>query len=102
MTLCHASNIIFDGRMLSWFGPDGATWSIPVERLRAIRELIADSGDVRWFVEFAVDGDDVWLRSPGNAGGMSQALTALGKQLNATLEAQGNSRVVWSRSELAE
>ena len=108
MALCHASNIVFDGRTLSWFGPEGATWSVPAERLRAIRELVATSGDARWIVAFDIDGEDVWLQSPGNANGMSQALTTLGARLHARLELQlerspeGSSRVVWSRSTLAE
>jgi hypothetical protein len=103
VTLCHASHIIFDGRTLSWFGPEGATWSVPAQRLRAIRELVAASGDARWIVAFDIDGEDVWLQSPANANGMSQALTALGNHLNARLELQlersaaGSSRVVWSR-----
>lgn len=108
MPLCHASSIVFDGRALSWFGPEGATWSVPVERLRAIRELVATSGDMRWVVAVDIDGEDAWLQSPGNANGMSQALTALGDRLNSKLElqleraAEGSSRVVWSRSGLAE
>jgi hypothetical protein len=103
VSLCHASNIVFDGRTLSWFGPQGATWSVPADRLRAIRELVAASGDTRWLVAFDVDGEDAWLQSPGNANGMSQALTALGDRLNAKLELQlegaavGSKRVVWSR-----
>jgi hypothetical protein len=102
MVLCHASSIVFDGRALSWFGPDGASWSVPAQRLRMIRELVATSGDTRWFVEFEVEGEDVWLQSPGNADGMSQALSALGERLNAKLElrleraAAGSQRVVWS------
>lgn len=103
MPLCHASSIVFDGRALSWFGPEGATWSVPVERLRTIRELVAASGDARWAVAFDIDGEDAWLQSPGNANGMSQALAALGSRLDATLELQleraavGSRRVVWSR-----
>ncbi len=101
MTLCHASNIVFDGRTLSWFGPEGATWSVPAQRLRAIRELVATSGDIRWLVEFAIDGEDGWLQSPGNANGMREALGALGRHLHANLELQlersaaGSSRGVW-------
>ena len=101
--LCHASNIVFDGRALSWFGPEGATWSVPAQRLRTIRELVATSGDARWIVAFDIDGEDVWLQCPAHANGMSQALTALGNHLHATLELQlersaaGSSRVVWSR-----
>ena len=108
MTLCHASNIVFDGSTLSWFGPEGATWRAPADRLRAIRELVATSGDTRWFVAFEIGGEDVPLQSPGNANGMSQALAALGDQLHARLELQlerapaGSSRVVWSRSGLAK
>ena len=103
MPLCHASSIVFDGRTLSWFGPEGATWSVPVECLRAIRELVAASGDARWVVAFDIDGEEVWLQSPANANGMSEALTALGRRLNTALELQlergvvGSSRVVWSR-----
>ena len=101
MTVCHASNIVFDGRRLSWFGPEGATWSVPAQRLREIRESVATSGDVRWIVEFAMDGEDVSLQSPGNANGMGQALFALGRHVGANLELQlegaaaGSSRVVW-------
>jgi hypothetical protein len=102
--LCHASSIVFDGRALSWFGPEGASWSLPVERLRAIRELVADEGDVRWLVTFGVDGEDAWLQSPANANGMEQAMSALGERLNARLDLQleraaaGSSRLIWSRS----
>ncbi len=77
MPVCHASSIVFDGRTLSWFGPEGATWSVSVARLRAIREHVAGSGDTSAFVEFAVEGEDVWLRAPANANGMSEALRAL-------------------------
>jgi hypothetical protein len=101
--LCHASSIVFDSRALSWFGPEGATWSVPVERLRAIREFVAAAGDVRWLLAFDVEGEDAWLQSPANANGMEQALAALSSRLNAKLElrleqgAAGSSRVIWSR-----
>ena len=103
MSTCHASSIVWDGRTLSWFGPDGATWSIPAERLRAMRELVAESGDVRWLVEFEIDGEDAALQSPANANGMDRALAALGSQLKAKIDLQlegaavGSNRVVWSR-----
>jgi hypothetical protein len=103
VSTCHASSIVFDGRALAWFGPEGATWSVPADRLRAIRELVAESGDVRWFVAFEVDGEDARLQAPANANGMDQALAALGSRLNARLDLQlergaaGSSRVVWSR-----
>jgi hypothetical protein len=102
--LCHASSIVFDGRALSWFGPEGASWCVPVERLRAIRELVAEQGDVRWLVTFGIDGEDAWLQSPANANGMEQAMSAVGERLNARLDlrleraAAGSSRLVWSRS----
>lgn len=102
MSTCHASSIVFDGHVLAWFGPEGATWSVPAGRLRAIRELVAESGDVRWFVAFDVDGQDFGLQSPANANGMEQVLAALGRRLNADLQLQlqraepGDSRVVWS------
>jgi hypothetical protein len=101
--LCHASSIVFDGRALSWFGSEGATWSVPADRLRAIRELMAESGDARWLVAFDIDGEDAWLQSPANANGMDQALAALGTRLQAKLElrleqgAAGSSRFVWSK-----
>jgi hypothetical protein len=104
MAVCHASSIVFDGRKLSWFGAEGATWSVPAERLRAIREFVAESGDVRWLVAFDIDGEDAWLQSPANASGMSEALTALGRRLSASLELRmegataGTERVVWSRT----
>lgn len=103
MPLCHASSIVFDGRALSWFGPEGATWSVPADRLRAIRELMAESGDVRWLLAFDIDGEDAWLQSPANANGMEQALVALSTRLQAKLElrleqgAAGSSRFVWSK-----
>ena len=103
MSTCHASSIVFDGRTLSWFGPEGASWSLPAERLRAIRELVAESGDVRWLVAFDIDDEDVALQSPSNANGMERALAALGSQLKAKLDLQlqgaavGSNRVVWSR-----
>ena len=105
MAVCHASSIVFDGRKLSWFGAEGATWSVPAERLRAIREFVAESGDVRWLLAFDIEGEDAWLQSPANANGMSQAMTALGQRLGANLEldmegaAAGASRVVWRRSQ---
>ena len=103
MPLCHASSIVFDGRALSWFGPEGATWSVPVDRLRAIREFVAQSGDTPWLLAFDIDEEEAWLQSPANANGMSQALVALGSRLHARLDLQlesaaaGSSRVVWSR-----
>ncbi len=103
MSTCHASSIVFDGSTLSWFGPEGASWNVPAERLRAIRELVAEVGDVRWLVEFDIDGADVALQSPANANGMDRALAALGSRLNAKLDLQleraaaGSRRVVWSR-----
>ena len=103
MSTCHASSIVFDGRALSWFGPEGATWSVPADRLRSVRELVTESGEVRWFVAFDVDGEDAWLQAPANANGMHQALTALGSHLNARLDLQlergaaGSSRMIWSR-----
>ena len=103
MPLCDASSIVFDGRALSWFGPEGATWSVAADRLRAIRELVAESGDVRWLVAFDIDGEDAWLQSPATANGMGQALAALGSRLNARLDLQleraagGSNRLVWSR-----
>jgi len=105
VSTCHASSIVCDGRTLSWFGPEGATWNIPVDRLRAIRERVAESGDVRWWVEFEIDGEDAALQSPANANGMDRALAALGSRLNAKLDLQleraaaGSSRVVWLRQE---
>jgi hypothetical protein len=103
VSTCHASSIVFDGRTLSWFGPEGASWNVPAERLRAIRELVAEAGDVRWLVEFDIDGEDAALQSPANASGMDRALAALGSQLKAKLDLQlegaavGSNRVVWSR-----
>jgi hypothetical protein len=103
VSTCHASSIVYDGHVLAWFGPEGATWSVPAGRLRAIRELVADSGDVRWFVVFDIDGQDLSLQAPANANGMDRALTALGHRFNAKLELRferapaGSARVVWSR-----
>jgi hypothetical protein len=103
VSTCYVSSIVFDGRTLSWFGPEGASWNVPAERLRAIRELVAESGDVRWLVAFDIDGVDAALQSPANANGMDRALVALGTRLNARLELQferavvGSNRVVWSR-----
>ena len=103
MSTCHASSIVFDGRTLSWFGPEGASWSLPAERLRALREFVAEAGDVRWLVEFDIDGEDAALQSPANANGMERALAALSSRLNAKLDLQleraaaGSRRVVWSR-----
>jgi hypothetical protein len=105
VSTCHASSIVCDGRTLSWFGPEGATWNIPVDRLRAIRERVAESGDVRWWVEFEIDGEDAALQSPANANGMDRALAALGSRLNAKLDLQlerasaKSNRVVWLRQE---
>jgi hypothetical protein len=103
VSTCHASSIVFDGRALSWFGPEGASWSIPAERLRAIRELVAETGDERWLVEFDIDGEDAALQSPANANGIDRALAALGSELSAKLDLQlqrataGSRRVVWLR-----
>ena len=103
MPLCHASSIVCDGRALSWFGAEGATWSVPVERLRAIREFVAEAGDVRWLLAFDIDGEDAWLQAPANANGVSQALAALGTRFGSNLELQleqgtsGTSRVVWRK-----
>ena len=103
MSTCHASSIVFDGHVLAWFGPEGATWSVPAGRLHAIRELIAESGDVRWFVAFDIDGQDFGLQAPANANGMEQVLAVLGRRLNTNLQleleraAAGSSRVLWSR-----
>ncbi len=103
MSTCHASSIVCAGRTLSWFGPEGASWNIPVDRLRAIRERVTEFGDVRLWVEFEIDGEDAALQSPANANGMERALAALGDRLNAKLDLQleragaGSSRVVWSR-----
>jgi hypothetical protein len=103
VSTCHASSIAFDGHVLAWFGPEGATWSVPAGRLRAIRELVAESGDVRWFVAFDIDGQDLWLQAPANANGMDRVLTALSTRLNANLDLQleraaaGSTRIVWSR-----
>jgi hypothetical protein len=102
VTTCHASSIVFDGRTLSWFGPEGASWNIPVERLRAIRERVGESGDVRWVVVFEID-EEVELQSPANANGMDGALAGLGNRLNAKFDlrleraAAGSNRLVWSR-----
>ena len=103
MSTCHASSISFDGHVLAWFGPEGATWSVPVGRLRAIRELIAQSGDVRWLVAFDIDGQGFGLQCPANANGMEQVLATLGRRLNTNLQlelaraAAGSNRIVWSR-----
>ncbi len=103
MSTCHASSNVYDCSTLSWFGPEGASWNVPAERLRAIRELVAEGGDVRWLVEFDIDGEDVALQSPANANGMDRALAALGSRLNAKLDLQleraaaGSRRVVWLR-----
>jgi hypothetical protein len=103
VSTCHASSIVFDGRTLSWFGPEGASWNVPAERLCAIRELVAEAGDVRWLVEFDIDGEDAALQSPANANGMARALAALGARLKANLDLQleraavRSSRVVWLR-----
>jgi hypothetical protein len=103
VSTCHASSIVFDGRKLSWFGPEGAAWSVPADRLRAIRERVAESGDVRWLVMFDIDGEDAGLQAPANANGMDRALAALSLGLNTNFELQleraapGSNRVVWSR-----
>ena len=73
-------------------------------RLRAIRESVAESGDVRWLVAFDIDGQDFGLQCPANAHGMEQVLAALGRRLNTNLKleleraAAGSNRIVWSRS----
>jgi hypothetical protein len=60
-----------------------------------------DSGGVRWFVAFDIEGQAAWLQSPANANGMERALAALGTRLKANLQlrlegaAPGSSRVVW-------
>ncbi|HKU12795.1 MAG TPA: hypothetical protein VJQ52_00290 [Steroidobacteraceae bacterium] len=101
MAVCHASSIVFDGRALSWFGPEGATWRAPLERVRRIREIVDASGD--WLLAVDIEGEEAWLQSPANANGVSQALAALGRSLNANLDLQleratsGSARVVWSR-----
>ena len=103
MSTCHASSIVFDGHVLAWFGPENATWSVPAGRLRAVRELVAESGDVRWFVAFEIEGQDFCLQAPANANGMDRVLAALGNRLQAKLDLQleravaGSKRVVWSR-----
>jgi len=103
VSTCHASSIVFDGRTLSWFGPDGATWSVPAERLRAIREVAVESADVRCLVMFDIDGEDAELQTPANASGMDRALDGLSERLKTNLNLQlegaapGSSRVVWSR-----
>jgi hypothetical protein len=103
VSTCHASSIVFDGHVLAWFGPQNATWSVPAGRLRAIRELVAESGDVRWFVAFDIDGQDLWLQAPANANGMDRVLTALSARLNTNLDLQleratvGSTRTIWSR-----
>lgn len=103
VSTCHASFIVFDGHVLGWFGPEGATWSVPAGRLRAIRELVAESGDVRWLVAFDIEGQDIDLQAPANANGMEQVLAALGSRLKTNLKleleraAAGSSRIVWSR-----
>jgi hypothetical protein len=103
MSTCHASSIVFDGHVLAWFGPEGATWSVAAGRLRAIRELVAESGDVRWLVAFDIDGQNFGLQSPANASGMDRVLAALGNRFKAKLDLQleraaaGSNRVVWSR-----
>lgn len=71
--------------------------------MRAIRERVTESGDVRWVVVFEIEGEDVELQSPANANGMDRALAALSSRLKAKLDLQleraasGSSRVVWSR-----
>jgi hypothetical protein len=103
VSTCHASSIVFDGHVLLWFGPQNATWSVPAGRLRAIRELVAEAGDVRWLVEFDIEGQDFGLQSPANANGMDRVLTALAARLHTTLDLQlerapaGSNRIVWSR-----
>ena len=103
MSTCHASSIVFDGHVLAWFGQENATWSVLAGRLRAIRELVAESGDVRWYVVFDIDGQDLCLRAPANANGMDRVLTALGERFKTKLELQlerataGSNRIVWSR-----
>jgi hypothetical protein len=103
VSTCHASSIVFDGRTLSWFGPQGANWNIPVDRLRAIRERVGEFGDVRWIVAFNIDGEDAELQSPATANGMDRALVALSSHLNVKLDLQleravaGSSRVMWLR-----
>jgi hypothetical protein len=103
VSTCHASSIVFDGHVLAWFGPEGAYWSAPAGRLRAIHERVAQSGDVRWLIDFDIDGQDVGLQAPANANGMDQVLAALAVRLNTNLQLQleraapGSSRLVWSR-----
>ena len=103
MSTCHASSIVYDGHVLLWFGPENATWSVPAGRLRAIREVVAESGDFRWLVEFDIDGQDFGLQSPANASGMDRVLTALSQRFHTKLDlrleraAAGSSRVVWQR-----
>lgn len=103
MSTCHASSIAFDGHVLAWFGPQNATWSVPVGRLRAIREQVAESGDVRWLVQFDIEGQDFGLQAPANANGMDRVLAALGDRFKAKLDLQleraaaGSNRVVWPK-----
>jgi len=103
VALCDASSIVFDGHVLAWFGPEGAQWSVPAGRLRAIREFVAESGDIRWLVAFDIEGQEAWLQSPANANGMDRALAALGTRLKTNLQlrlegaASGSSRVVWDQ-----
>lgn len=100
MSVCYASSIVFDGASISWFGPAGATWNVPVAQLRALGEYTTDAVE-HWLVTFVVDTSGAWLQAPVNASGMSTVLKALGPVLNAQLELRlelakpGSTRVFW-------
>lgn len=100
-SVCHASTIVLENGRLSWFGPQGATWSTRLAALRLIGEYRANDGPEGAFVAFVVDASGAWLRAPANAIGMNEVLNELERELGAPLELQlrfgeaRGSRVVW-------
>lgn len=100
-SVCHASTLVLEGGRLSWFGPQGATWAIPITGIKLIGEYRTDDSPEGAFVAFVVDASGAWLRAPANAIGMNEVLSALERSLGAPLELQmrfaadARSRVVW-------
>ncbi|HEX7114744.1 MAG TPA: hypothetical protein VF193_06400 [Steroidobacter sp.] len=100
-SVCHASTLVLEGGRLSWFGPQDATWEIPLTALKLIGEYRTDGSPEGAFVAFVVDASGMWLRAPANAIGMNEVLSALERQLDARLELQlrsgavARSRVLW-------
>jgi hypothetical protein len=106
MPLCHVASITLEGDDVVYFGPEGATWRLPLREIKVIAEFTTESFGEGHFVALIADPENGRFEAPGSSIGLSELLAELSGRLGGQIELRlarcptRTSRVMWP-SELA-